>query len=145
MLLYSTSVRAALSRMMTCTCSLCTFILLSCYTCRNQETAATISPFFYKFFKIYVIMLKRMIKNIHLSVSDGSRGVLEAAPDSALFKILWSNFDKSSHLKLCKIYMEPDILAYAHHLLIHPSETRPIKYTLTWKHILHPFKFLNIF
>lgn len=64
MLLYSTSVCAALSRMMTCTCSLCTFILLSCYTCRNQETAATISPpfFFNKFFKIYVIMLKKTIK-----------------------------------------------------------------------------------
>lgn len=33
-------------------------------------------------------MLKNAIKkNIHLSVSDGLRGVLEAAPDSALFKI----------------------------------------------------------
>lgn len=47
MLPYSTSARAALSRMMTRTCSLCKFFLLSCYTCRNQETTATISPSFY--------------------------------------------------------------------------------------------------
>lgn len=47
MLPYSTSVCAALSRMMTRTCSLCKFFLLSCCTCKNQETTATFSPCFY--------------------------------------------------------------------------------------------------
>lgn len=32
-------------------------------------------------------MLKKMIKNIHLSVLDGSRGVLEAASNSTLSTI----------------------------------------------------------
>lgn len=59
---------------------------------------------FTTFFKIHVFMLKQVTKNIHLSVSDGFRGVFR----TALFKIpsmLWSNFDESSHLMLCKIYM----------------------------------------